>query len=111
MNPLDELRAMLTDGTKLYALRGRGVPTTESRPPDFRHYSESSCTRVIHRYPNLDRKQVVDRMLEILQQMDDDCSHGITFQEFRSFCDMSVRSFFVLLLFDDAPCARVLRGR
>lgn len=112
MNPLDELRAISPEGLKLYTLRGRGVPTSERRrSSDYRHYSESSCTRVIYRYPNLDRRQVVDRMVEILQHMEEDCSHGITFQEFRSFCDMSVRSFFVLLPFDDALCSRVLCGR
>lgn len=41
-----------------------------------------------HRYPTLDRKHALHRALEILAHLDNDCSGGVSFEEFKQFCSM-----------------------
>lgn len=38
------------------------------------------------RYPALDRKHALHRAMEIMEYMDDDCSGGVSFDEFEKFC-------------------------
>ncbi|CAN0507921.1 unnamed protein product [Ectocarpus sp. 8 AP-2014] len=41
---------------------------------------------VEERYPTLDRKHTLHRALEILAHLDNDCSGGVSFDEFEHFC-------------------------
>lgn len=61
-----------------------------------REYSEGQYTHILsmrvkyHRYPTLDRKHALHRALEILAHLDEDCSGGVSFEEFKQFCSMYV---------------------
>ena len=50
----------------------------------------NALRQYINRYPTLDRKHALHRALEILAHLDDDCSGGISFEEFKQFCNMYV---------------------